>query len=251
MTSTDLLAGLDLADPQTYQDNDDMAAVWRELRRTDPVHWQPGSAGRPGFWVLSGYHDAVGMCRDTRRFSIARGNILATLLAGGDSAGGRMVAVTDGQRHKELRGAILKSFSNRALALVAERITAFTDAVVAEVAERGESDFAGEAAARISMNTISDLLDLPPSDRARLLALNKRAVSSDEPGHTEMDARLARSEIVMYFADLVEQRRARPGEDAISMLASTRSRARGCPAMTSYSMPTGCSSPARRPAACP
>lgn len=221
MTSTDLLAGLDLADPQTYQDND-MTAVWREYRRQEPVRWHPGTGGRPGFWVLSRHQDTLAMCRDTKRFTIERGNILATLLAGGDSAGGRMVAVTDGQRHKELRGAILKSFSNRALAAVAERITTFTDAVVAEVAERGDCDFAPDAAARISMNTISDLLDVPQSDRAQLLALNKRAVSSDEPGHTDMDARLARSEIVMYFADLVEQRRARPGEDAISMLASTK-----------------------------
>ena len=221
MTATDLLAELDLADPQTYQDND-MAAVWRQYRRREPVRWHPGSAGRPGFWVLSRYQDAVAMSRDTARFTIERGNILGTLLAGGDSAGGRMVAVTDGQRHKELRAAILRSFSNRALAAVAERITAFTDRAVAEATERDECDFAGDVAARISINTISDLLDVPQADRRQLLELNKRAVSSDEPGHTELDARLARSEIVMYFADLVEQRRASPGEDAISMLASTR-----------------------------
>lgn len=221
MTTTDPLAGLDLTNPQTYLDHD-MAATWREYRRLEPVRWHPEVSGRPGFWVLSRYHDCAAFYRDSRRFTIERGNMLSTLLAGGDSAGGRMVSVADGPRHRELRATILKAFSQRALDYIADRVRTFTHTLVTEAIDRGGCDFATDIAARIPITTICDLLDVPESDRPYLLGLNMRAVSSDEPGHTEMDARLARSEIIMYFTDLVQQRTARPGDDVISLLAATQ-----------------------------
>lgn len=219
---TDLdLSDLDLADPHTYLDHD-MAAVWAEYRRRAPVFWHREVGGRPGFWVLSRHRDNAALYRDNKRFTIERGNMLSTLLAGGDSAGGRMVSVADGPRHRDLRAVILRAFSQRALDHVAGRVREYTDRLVRAAVEAGGCDFAADIAARIPINTICDLLGVPESDRPALLALNKRAVSSDEPGHTELDARMARSEIVMYFSELVQQRRGRPGEDdVISLLSST------------------------------
>jgi cytochrome P450 len=226
MTTTDRLAEVDLAainlvDPQTYLDND-MAAVWRSYRRQEPIFRHRGVDGQPGFWVVSRHHDNSAIYRDSRRFTIERGNMLSTLLAGGDSAGGRMVSVADGPRHRDLRGVILKAFSQRALDYVAERVRAYTRELITEAVDRGGCDFAQDIAARIPINTICDLLGIPEPDRPQLLELNKRAVSSDEPGHTELDARMARSEIVMYFTELVQDRAGRQGDDVISLLAGTR-----------------------------
>jgi cytochrome P450 len=215
------LAGIDLTDPQTYLDND-MAAVWRQYRLHRPVGWHREIDGRPGFWVVSRHRDNSAIYRDNHRFTIERGNMLSTLLTGGDSAGGRMVSVADGRRHKDLRGIIMSAFSQRALDAVAERVRAYTGVLLTAAVARGGCDFATDIAARIPINTICDLLGIPKSDREHLLGLNKRAVSSDEPGHTELDARLARSEIVMYFTELVQHRSGRPGDDVISLLAGSQ-----------------------------
>lgn len=223
MTTTYRPTDVDLVDPQTYRDHD-MAALWREYRQQQPIFWHRGVGGRPGFWVVSRHRDNAEIYRDSRRFTIERGNMLSTLLAGGDPAGGRMVSVADGRRHRDLRGVILKAFSQRSLDYVAERVRVYAHRLLTEAIDRGGCDFATDIAARIPMNTICDLLGVPESDRPHLLSLNKRAVSSDDPGHTEMDARLARCEIVMYFTELVRQRQQRsgqPGDDVISLLASS------------------------------
>ncbi len=225
MTTTDHaaaldLAALDLVDPRTYLDHD-MPAVWRAFRRREPVFRHRPVGDQPGFWVVSRYHDQVAIYRDSKRFGIERGNLLSTMLGGGDSAGGRMVSVTDGPRHRDLRGAILRAFSPRALEYFAERVRRYTHGLLAGAVAGGACDFAAEVAAKVPINTICDLLGVPESDRAFLLEQNTLAMSSDDPEHTELDARMARSEIIMYFTDLVAQRTAAPGDDVISMLAGT------------------------------
>jgi cytochrome P450 len=215
------LDALDLADPRTYIDHD-LAQLWRQIRSDDPVYWNRPAAGRPGFWAVSRYHDNQAIYRDSRRFSTERGNMLATLLHGGDSAGGKMISVTDGPRHKDLRGLIVRAFSQRALEIVVERVREFTHRILADAVRAGGCDFAKDIGARVPINTICELLGVPPSDRDYLLSLNKRAVSSDEAGQQEQHARLARTEIVMYFADLVERRRRSPSDDVVGVLAGTK-----------------------------
>ncbi|MFC7762591.1 hypothetical protein ACFQY4_34530 [Catellatospora bangladeshensis] len=106
------VGAVDLADPHTYSRHDPHA-IWRRLRADDPVHWQPAEGDRPGFWVLTRYADVQAVFKDNRAFTSERGNVLATLLAGGDSAAGRMLAVTDGARHRDLRYVMLKALSPR------------------------------------------------------------------------------------------------------------------------------------------
>lgn len=214
------LDGIDLADPQTHLGHDH-AALWRQFRLRAPVFRHRERPGQPAFWVVSRHDDGAAIFRDSATFGIERGNMLATLLAGGDPAGGRMISVADGQRHRDLRGVMLRAFSQRALDAVAERVRAYTEQVVSAAIAAGGCDFAAEVGARIPIATICSLLGIPDADREHLLALNKRAVSSDLPGHTELDGRLARSEIIMYFTELVQRRTERPGDDVVSLLAGT------------------------------
>ena len=56
MTRT--LAGpVDLADPDTFANGVPHGAL-AELRRTDPVHWQPMD-DQPGFWAVLRHADVV------------------------------------------------------------------------------------------------------------------------------------------------------------------------------------------------
>lgn len=84
--------------------------------------------------------------RDGDRFISAKGNLLTTLPNGGDSAAGKMLAVTDGTRHCEVRKVLLKAFSPKKLDQVAERVRRYSRARVASVVERGSCDFASDVA---------------------------------------------------------------------------------------------------------
>ncbi|MEY9854624.1 cytochrome P450 [Catenulispora sp. GAS73] len=209
---------LDLTDPATFVENDPHE-FWRRVRREQPVYWHPSSSGRPGFWVVAAYDDVLAGHGDWKRLSSARGNVLDVLLHGDDSASAKMLVVTDRPRHRALRNVVLRAVSPRVLDQVVRRVQERTAALVAEVAELGTFDFAAEVADRIPMDTICDLLSIPPADRRDLLGWNKAALSADRPGGARLDAIEARNEIVLYLMDLAFERREHPGDDVISMIA--------------------------------
>jgi cytochrome P450 len=214
------LDDVDLSDPATFRGTD-LVGLWRRFRDEQPVRWQAPSGGRPGFWAVSRYADAMAVYRDHDSFTTEQGNMLATLLAGGDSASGKMLAVTDGQRHREVRQLMLKAFSPRALGHVAERIKVRIRCLVAEARERGEFDYALDFAEHIPIGTICDLLDIPEADRPDLLGWSKAVLSSDEAAPDQTEMVLARNEMLLYFTDLAAARREKPGEDVISTLAAS------------------------------
>lgn len=210
---------IDLTDPTTFIRNDPYP-FWAEVRDRAPVFWHEGVGDRSGFWVVSRYADVVTAYADAARLSSARGTVLDVLLRGGDSAGGRMLAVTDRPRHRSLRNLMLRAFSPRVLDEVVERVHRRADELIRQVTKVGSFDFAAEVADHIPMGTICDLLSIPEADRAELLRWNKNALSSDEVDADPFAALEARNEILRYFTDLAAQRRANPGDDVVSMIAT-------------------------------
>ncbi len=208
-----------LVDPKTYADHD-MTQIWRDLRSADPVHWHPATSDGPGFWVLTRYADIVSVLRDDTRFSSEKGNVLATMLQGGDTGAGRMLAVTDGPRHTELRKLLLRAFAPRALRGVERLVRQAVQRLLTESIERGTCDFARDIASNIPLETICGLLDVPARDRQNILRLTKSALASDYETPDAGADWTARNEILLYFSDLVTARRKNPGGDPISLMAT-------------------------------
>ncbi|MFB9905609.1 cytochrome P450 [Allokutzneria oryzae] len=218
MTGTTMeTTAVNLADPRTFAEAD-LSGFWREVRTRRPVYWHEPH----GFWVVSRHADILTVYRDNTRFTSERGNVLVTLLAGGDSAAGRMLAVTDGPRHRELRQILQKVFTPQALAQVARRVRQNTRRLVIDAVGRGDCDFATDIAGQIPITTVGDLLGVPDGDREFLLTQTKIALSSDEHDADELESSLARNEILAYFTDLAARRRQAPGDDVLSALVTSR-----------------------------
>jgi cytochrome P450 len=210
---------VDLSAPATHISTD-LGPLFARLRRDEPVAWHrpPPGAGR-GFWVISRHADAVQVCRDTIRLSSARGNMLQSLLGGGDSAGNRMLVVCDPPRHGELRGLMRAGITVEALAEIEASLRATTTRLVRAAIDRGSTDFAVDVAAHIPLAAICDLLGVPDGDRAFLLRQTSAALGSHEPEPSTLEARLAQAEILLFFARLAAGRRSSPGADLLSALA--------------------------------
>jgi cytochrome P450 len=209
----------DLADPKTYV-NHDIFEVWRKLRSEDPVHWHPEKTERRGFWVLTRHEDISQVLRDDRHFTSEKGNVLATMLADGDMGAGRMLAVADGHYHTSLRKVLLEAFTPRALVGVVHNVRQITRRLIQQAAEQDSCDFARDVASMIPLETICDLLDVPRADRHEVLRLTKSALASDYESPEAHADKMARSEILIYFQDLVAARRKTPGSDPISLMAN-------------------------------
>lgn len=210
----DEIREVDLLDPRTFVDYD-LTPVWRALRREAPVFRHPR-----GFWVLTRYADVTTAYKDPRTFGSTGGNVLSTLTAGGDSAAGRMLAVTDGASHRRMRTAMLDSLRPRTMRALGERLRVRALELVRRTTTGEPFDFAAEIAEHLPMGTICDLMGIPNNDRPQLLEWNKQVLSSDTSDATDSDALLARGEILTYLAEMVAERRAHAGRDIVSALVA-------------------------------
>ncbi|HEY0636146.1 MAG TPA: cytochrome P450 [Pseudonocardiaceae bacterium] len=215
------LGTIDLTDPATHAGYD-LSEVWRHLRAEHPVYRHRATARGPAFWVLTRYADVRALHTHDAAFTSERGNVLDTLLAGGDSAAGAMLPVTDGPRHAALRRLLLRAFTPRALGVVEEQVRRTTRRLLTEAVARGTVDAAADIAAHIPLATICDLLGVPEADRATVLALTKQVLGSEDGSGDPEDAWLARNEILLYFADLAAERRDTPHADVVSLLATAQ-----------------------------
>jgi cytochrome P450 len=221
----DQLAALDLTSPAVHAEYD-LSAVWRHLRTTAPLYRHPSTTGQPPFWAVTRHADAMAVFRDSQRFTSTSGNVLETLLVGSDSATGKMLAVTDGPRHTEVRRIIAGALTPALLDRLADRIRTQIRGLVARAVERVDGDFGADVAAEVPMATICDMLAVPEEDRAMIQRLGSSSVSSHAPDHGTVDAWTSKNEILAYFIELAEQRRMNPGDDLVSMLATARVKGR-------------------------
>lgn len=206
------LADIDLASPRTHAEQD-LRAVWQLLRAEEPVAWHPAGAG--GFWVVTRHAHASAVYRDSEGYTSRRGNVLATLLAGGDPAGGQMLVVSDGPRNLEIRRRLLRAFTPVALRDLAAEIARSTRALVAAAVDRGACDFASDVAEHIPLAAICDLMKIAEADRRPLLVHARAALAAETPDATDLDARVARNEILMYFARLARARKDAAADDTV------------------------------------
>lgn len=210
---------LDLASPHLHAEYE-LDEVWRYLRAEKPMYWHPPREDRPGFWVITRYEDVNQVYQDKGHFTTEGGNALATLLTGGDSASGTMLAVTDGVRHHQVRNVLNKGFSPRTLKLIEHSLQQTVDRLLIEALEKGECDAAQDVSASVPLGAICDLLEIPESDRRFLLSQTAHAWSSDYADAPPEDNWVAKNEILLYFSKLGRARKGCPADDMVSLLAN-------------------------------
>lgn len=205
---------IDLVDPQLYATGDPHA-VWRWLRRNEPVYWHEPSRGMPGFWALTKYHDIVSVLENPTVFSSAQGILLRPDGHGRDPGGGRTLALTDPPRHRQLRSVIKSWFSERAVRQLRPSIRGIAQALLDEAMEKGTVEFVNDVAARLPLYVICRLMGIPNSDREYLFRITSRAFCSEDPD----EQRSSHVELMEYLLDLAGEKRRAPGDDIISDLA--------------------------------
>ena len=98
---------IDLVNPDTHS-GENLVGIFRGLRQKSPIYWYERDEKR--FWVVLGNKLGTDILKRPDIFSSKYGNVIDTLLSGGDPAGGKMLAVSEGKRHKEVRIFLAKYF---------------------------------------------------------------------------------------------------------------------------------------------
>jgi cytochrome P450 len=95
-------------------------------------------------------------------------------------------------------------------------IEAAAHEIVSEAVRRRRVDFVTDVAAKLPLEVIWTFLGIPAADREQVTAWSSDAFCAGSPAERS----IAHLEILDYFDGLVRQRRRRPGDDLVSVLAT-------------------------------
>lgn len=188
---------------------DDPYRYYAALREQRPLHELES-----GSFFLSRYEDVVALYRDARASSDKKLEFRPKF---GDSPlyehHTTSLVFNDPPLHTRVRALMMGALNQRAIA----RMEAGVAQLVEDLLDRfaGEIDFIDSFAARIPVEVIGNLLDIPRHERAPLRAWSIAILSGLEPKPTpEMLERGNRAvvEFKDYLSRLVDERRRKPGD---------------------------------------
>jgi cytochrome P450 len=193
---------------------DDPYRYYAALRAHDPVHELERGSGA-GSYFLTRYADAVAVYRHAHASSDKKVEFAPKF---GDSPlyehHTTSLVFNDPPLHTRVRGLIMGALNQRAIARMESGVLNLVEKLL-DGFPSGEFDFIESFAARIPVEVIGNLLDIPRDERAPLRAWSIAILSGLEPrpGADLLErGNRAVVEFKDYLARLVEARRRTPGD---------------------------------------
>ncbi|MCW2844862.1 MAG: cytochrome [Nocardioides sp.] len=192
-------------------------ASYAELRDRDPVHHVEDG----DFWVLSRFADVYDAARDTATYSSARGLTMTTGEAELDLVRDfQPMVMMDPPDHTAFRRMVGRGFTPRQVTELEPQVRAFVRArleAIAEPAAGAGVDIVSELLKPLPSTVVAHYLGVPDEDRPRFDVWTDAIVAGTSAG-SPLAGATAAAEMFGYFSELIERRRADPGEDTISQL---------------------------------
>ncbi|WP_037560010.1 cytochrome P450 [Spirillospora albida] len=220
--------------------------AFRRMRELDgaafvPIAKLPFVKSKPGFHALARHADVIEASRRADLFSNEpTANSLTEMPAWAGRFFGSMINMDD-PRHAQIRRVVSRAFTPKVLARAEEDLQRRAARIVDDMIAEGPRDFVAQAAARLPVEVICDLMGIP--DRHHELVLNRTNVilgySDPEYNGIRADERYmsgdprrldvlkgavklvrAGHDLFRLVKRLGEERRKRPGDDLISKLVN-------------------------------
>lgn len=204
---------------------DDPRPFYARARREEPVFWSESF----GLWVVTRYDDVCAVAKDAARFSSAVPNTrkpsaaphAAELLAELDKGFPLLpcLVTSDPPDHTRARALVTKALSLRRLAAFEPILRGIAEGLVDRFAADGRVELVEAFAIALPENFIIDLLGLPKEDLAQV---NRWVTDGTEVSAMRKPLpqliEHARGFVAYqhYLAAAIEERRARPRDDALS-----------------------------------
>lgn len=199
-------------DPYDWAVHEDPYPLYRRLREQAPCYRNE----RLGFFALSRHGDVLAAFQDPERFSSREGVALEGV---GDASAVMSFLAMDPPRQTRLRALVSRGFTPRRVAGLEGSIRQLAIRYLEALGKRGGGDWIADFAGRLPMDVISEMLGVPPEDRARLRTWADEVVHREE-GDSGVPDTAARASLRLlgYFAEHVAARRERPGDDLTDAL---------------------------------
>lgn len=190
-------------------------AALRRLHESDvpEVFWTTKNGGH---WVVTRSTEINAVLSDTAHFSSRYINVPKT------PPEREMPPLkplqVDPPDHMKYRNLLMAALSPKAVQGLGENARALAIELIEGFRARGECEFVSEFAQHLPVAIFLNIVDLPESDRPYLTQLTEVVVRSDD----ESQRQAALQKIGVYGMQKVRERRAHPGSDLISSLATAK-----------------------------
>ena len=188
---------------------------YRQMRETQPVHFDPNWGG----WHVFRYADVTRILNDHATFSSDE-NRYAPVEYRDDTPIGSSILRMDPPRHRQLRSLVSLAFTPRMVAQMEPRIQEITDALLNQVADKGQMDVIKDLAYPLPVTVIAELLGIPVELREDFKRWSDALVGGGE-GTTQEEMQALMQEVggmFAYFSQVLNERRAHPQSDLVSAL---------------------------------
>ena len=222
----------------------DPFGMYARLRHESPVHHVSGDANSsrepPDYWVLTRHADVFAAASDPLTFSSAAGlTVIYGELEAIGLADNPPLVMQDPPQHTAFRSLVARGFTPRQVTSIEPRVREFVVERLERLDSEGPTDIVGELFKPLPSMVVAHYLGVPDEDWTRFddwttaivgaLAGPEPAVASNGSGAAASNgsgaaasngsgAAAATSELLTYFGELVEHRRAHPGDDTVSAL---------------------------------
>ncbi|BBY51738.1 cytochrome P450 [Mycolicibacterium arabiense] len=171
-----------------------------------------------GFWSVTSYHSVRAVTRAPETFTSTQGFSMDDMPADVLQMLGSIIAM-DAPKHQQYRRLVQVAFSPRAIRRMTDYVDDLATQIVDRLRDERHFDFVETVGAHLPFQVISDLLDIPQSDRPRLRELIDLILGVNDGDVSDATTSLnAVVEFFDYTMTLGEQRRRSPGDDITSTL---------------------------------
>lgn len=200
--------------PFSWDFHADPYPTYRWLRDQAPVYRNEAL----DFWALSRWDDVLAASLAHDVYSSAKGTVLeidpATI------EGFPIIIFMDPPRQTRLRRLVSKAFTPARIAALEPFVRATAVELLADMRAAGRADFVADFAARLPIAVISHLIGVPQADRDLIRAWTDESLDRDADSPAIPARAIAASaRLGRYFYELAAEKRARPQDDMISLLA--------------------------------
>jgi cytochrome P450 len=188
---------------------------YRQMRETQPIYHDPDW----GAWHLFRYADVARVLSDYTTFSSDESRYVPAEYRDTSPISSSILRM-DPPRHRQLRNLVSQAFTPRMVAQMEPRIKEITNALLDQVAAKGEMDAIRDLAYPLPVTVIAELLGIPTELREDFKRWSDALVSGDGE-MTEEEQQALFQEIggmFGYFSHVLEERRAHPQNDLVSAL---------------------------------
>lgn len=202
---------------------------FRALRESEPIRWieqvPEARAGflDTGYWALTRHAEVRQVSKDNENWSAMENGVIIRfapdMTRDQVEVQRAMLIHHDPPDHTQMRGIVSRGFTPRVIAALKTVLEERAREIVAGAVAQDSGDFVEDIAAELPLQAIADFLGVPQEDRKKLFEWSNQMMGYDDPD-IGADPAVASMEILVYFDNLANERRANPQDDIVTKLIS-------------------------------